>query len=65
MQDVQVNLQGLLCRQSLLMDSEDPAQFKDLSSDSGHLYCNPHVKHLCVPLMLIYTVQRDGGGTSC
>lgn len=65
MQDVQVNLQGLLCRQSLLMDSEDPAQFKDLSSNSGHLYCRPHVKHLCVPLMLIYTVQRDGGGTSC
>lgn len=30
-QDVQVNLQGLLCYQSLITDSEGPLQLTDLS----------------------------------
>lgn len=55
-QDVQVNLQGLLCCQSLITDSEGPLQLIDLSSNGGQLYSRPRVKHLCIPLMLIYTI---------
>lgn len=56
MQDLEVILQGSHCCQSLLMDSGGTAQLIDLSSSSGHLYYRTRVKHLCVPLMLFYTV---------
>lgn len=42
------------------MDSEGPAQFIELSSNSGWLYRRPHMKHLRIPLMLIYTVKGMG-----